>query len=449
MFSLCFSIPLSLSLSQMSGAPRVRSSNLADSEARPVFGPAGTKVQRLGCARKPKMKTLRNEENSLEEVVALAEESNGLPSSPVALPLTPLSHSVSIPSALSRQEHLLYSNLSLNASCSSDASSEWFHSRASTGRIYRRNSMPVRRKQLAMKKDTRYAAFHDEEWGLPVHDDKKLFELLIFSGALAELTWPTILNKRHIFRVFADFDPISVAKFSEKKIAAPGRTASLLLSELKLRAIVENARQISKGNIEGSNNQDLSVNVGTSASSHNVLHGNTISAMDVDVTVNIPFALVDEIAEASPAAEDGLQLGDQIVKFGNVESGDDLLPKLASEALSNQDREIPVVVLRQGALINLTVTPRVWQGRGLLGWFLPMRSKLNGDVQTNYVISESYDRLHGALMNSDASVRPARRQCPSRCVLNILSPLCQSIGVKGWLLSFKLLDIFGFCMKHL
>ncbi|CAL5376325.1 unnamed protein product [Camellia sinensis] len=169
------------------------------------------------------------------------------------------------------------------------------------------------------------------------------------------------------------------------------------------------------GNVEGSNNQDLSVNVDTSASSHNVLHGNTISAMDVDVTVNIPFALVDEIAEASPAPEDGLQLGDQIVKFGNVESGDDLLPKLASEALSNQDREIPVVVLRQGALINLTVTPRAWQGRGLLD-----------------VISESYDHLHGALMNSDASVRPARRQCPSRCVLNIHSPLCQSIGVKGW-----------------
>lgn len=260
----------------MSGAPRVRSSNLADSEVRLVFGPAGNKVQRLGSARKPMMKTLRTEENSLEEDAALAEESNSLPSSPVALPLTPLSHSVSIPSALSRQEHLLHSNLSLNASCSSDASSDSFHSRASTGRIYRRNSMPVRRKQLAMKSkisvsdaisealpgslqpkkrcawvtpntDPRYAAFHDEEWGLPVHDDKKLFELLIFSGALAELTWPMILNKRHIFReVFADFDPITVAKFSEKKIAAPGSTASSLLSELKLRAIVENARQISK-----------------------------------------------------------------------------------------------------------------------------------------------------------------------------------------------------------
>ncbi|GFS31454.1 26S proteasome regulatory subunit [Actinidia rufa] len=89
--------------------------------------------------------------------------------------------------------------------------------------------------------------------------------------------------------------------------------------------------------------------------------------MDVDVTVSIPFALVDEIAEDSPAAEDGLQLGDQVVKFGNVESGDNLSPKLASEAQTNQGRGIPVVVLRQGALITLTVTPRVWQGRGLLG----------------------------------------------------------------------------------
>ncbi|KAA8522869.1 hypothetical protein F0562_009292 [Nyssa sinensis] len=78
-------------------------------------------------------------------------------------------------------------------------------------------------------------------------DDKKLFELLVFSGALAELTWPAILSKRHIFReVFADFDPITVAKLNEKKIIAPGSMASSLLSELKLRAVIENARQISK-----------------------------------------------------------------------------------------------------------------------------------------------------------------------------------------------------------
>ncbi|CAL5328214.1 unnamed protein product [Camellia sinensis] len=427
----------------MSGALRVRSSNLADSEARPVFGPAGNKVQRLGSARKPMMKTLRNEENSPEEVVALAEESNGLPSSAVALPLTPLSHSVSIPSALSRQEHLLHSNLSLNASCSSDASSDSFHSRASTGRIYRRNSMSVRRKQLAIKSeisvsdaisealpgslqpkksDPGFIHIHPGLWWATTlvmllstmkNGDslymmiKKLFELLIFSGALAELTWPAILNRRHIFR------EVPKHSVSEKKIAAPGSTASSLLSELKLRAIVDNARQISKVTLKGQIIKTYLLML-----VH--LHPPTMYFMGI---LSVSWMLLQQLKMA-------YNFGDQIVKFGNVEPDDDLLPKLASEALSNQDCEIPVVVLRQGALINLTVTPRAWQGRGLLG----------------NVISESYDRLHGALMNSDASVRPARRQCPSRCVLNILSPLCQSIGVKGWLLPFKLLYIFGFCM---
>ncbi|KAG6783209.1 hypothetical protein POTOM_012653 [Populus tomentosa] len=96
-------------------------------------------------------------------------------------------------------------------------------------------------------KDPSYATFHDEEWGVPVNDDKKLFELLSLSGALAELTWPLILNKRHIFReVFFDFDPIDVSKLNEKRIAVPGSPASSLLSELKLRSIIENARQICK-----------------------------------------------------------------------------------------------------------------------------------------------------------------------------------------------------------
>lgn len=84
--------------------------------------------------------------------------------------------------------------------------------------------------------------------------------------------------------------------------------------------------------------------------------------------VNMPFAMVDEIADASPAAEDGLQLGDQIVKFGDVEAGDNLLRRLASEAQSNNGRAIPVVLMRQGAIVNIAVTPRTWQGRGLLGY---------------------------------------------------------------------------------
>lgn len=90
--------------------------------------------------------------------------------------------------------------------------------------------------------------------------------------------------------------------------------------------------------------------------------------MDVDVLVSRPFAMVDEITDASPAVEDGLQLGDQILKFGNVEAGDNLLQKLSSEAQSNVGCAIPVIIMRHGTVINLTVTPRAWQGRGLLGY---------------------------------------------------------------------------------
>lgn len=90
--------------------------------------------------------------------------------------------------------------------------------------------------------------------------------------------------------------------------------------------------------------------------------------MDVDVLVSRPFAMVDEIADASPAAEDGLQLGDQILKFGSVEAGDNLPQRLSSEAQSNVGHTVPVVIMRQGTVINLTVTPRTWQGRGLMGY---------------------------------------------------------------------------------
>lgn len=124
-----------------------------------------------------------------------------------------------------------------------------------------------------------------------------------------------------------------------------------------------------QGNEGGSNNQNsLIVGADPSASSQSVLLRDSPNSMDVDLVVSIPFALVDEIADASPAAEDGLQLGDQIVKFGSVEAGENLARRLASEAQTNQGRAIPVVIMRQGALINLTVTPRTWQGSGLLGY---------------------------------------------------------------------------------
>ncbi|XP_023535246.1 uncharacterized protein LOC111796735 [Cucurbita pepo subsp. pepo] len=95
--------------------------------------------------------------------------------------------------------------------------------------------------------DPLYIAFHDEEWGVPVHDDRKLFELLVLSQALAELTWPLILCKRDIFRkVFNDFDPSTIAKFTQNEFTTLKENGIQLLSEPKLRAIVENANQVLK-----------------------------------------------------------------------------------------------------------------------------------------------------------------------------------------------------------
>lgn len=128
------------------------------------------------------------------------------------------------------------------------------------------------------------------------------------------------------------------------------------------------------GNHKISDNDDGSVMQTSSTAetvastpSQNVLVSLSPNSMDVDVLVSRPFAVVDEIADASPAVEDGLQLGDQILKFGNVEAGENLLHRLASEAQSSMGQTVPVVIMRQGTVINLTVTPRTWQGRGLLG----------------------------------------------------------------------------------
>ncbi|CAA6670985.1 unnamed protein product [Spirodela intermedia] len=224
----------------MSGAPTVRSMNLGESEVRPVLGPAGNKARSISTLGKPASKPLRKEAPS---------SANDSP---------PLSPSPSAPSILRRQELLLHSNLSLNASFRRIVP----RTRSAAGRIHRRwrrrrltAILRPPRKSSGQKTcswvtpnvDPLYAAFHDEEWGVPVHDDKKLFELLILSSALGELTWPAILSKRHIFReLFADFDPVAVSKMSEKKLTAPGSPASAMLSEAKLRATVENARQILK-----------------------------------------------------------------------------------------------------------------------------------------------------------------------------------------------------------
>ncbi|XP_061370698.1 uncharacterized protein LOC133313350 [Gastrolobium bilobum] len=109
------------------------------------------------------------------------------------------------------------------------------------------SSPPKRCDWITPNSDPLYTAFHDEEWGVPVYDDKKLFELLVFSQALAEHSWPAILNQRDIFRkFFENFDPSSIAHFTEKKLQTPKINGNSLLSEPKLRAILENAKQLLK-----------------------------------------------------------------------------------------------------------------------------------------------------------------------------------------------------------
>ncbi|MCD7451255.1 hypothetical protein HAX54_010469 [Datura stramonium] len=126
---------------------------------------------------------------------------------------------------------------------------------------------------------------------------------------------------------------------------------------------VKNSDDTAGGGVQGS-----AVNIAYSSPLDNyVVTAATSAAMDVDLVFSRPFAVIDEITEASPAAEDGLQLGDQVVRFGNVQSGENLLQRLAAEAQSNQGCAVSMAVIRQGAMTNVQVTPRVWQGRGLLG----------------------------------------------------------------------------------
>jgi DNA-3-methyladenine glycosylase I len=92
-------------------------------------------------------------------------------------------------------------------------------------------------------KGDQYIAYHDEEWGVPVHDDRALFEFLILEGAQAGLSWSTILNKRPTYRkAFAGFDPRKVARFDEEKIAALLENPGIVRNRLKIRSSVANAQ---------------------------------------------------------------------------------------------------------------------------------------------------------------------------------------------------------------
>jgi len=88
-----------------------------------------------------------------------------------------------------------------------------------------------------------YAKYHDEEWGVPVHDDRVLFEFLVLEGAQAGLSWETILKKRESYRrAFDGFDPAKVARFTRARVARLMRDEGLVRNRLKLEGAVKNAK---------------------------------------------------------------------------------------------------------------------------------------------------------------------------------------------------------------
>lgn len=91
--------------------------------------------------------------------------------------------------------------------------------------------------------DPLYVAYHDTEWGVPVHDDRLLFEFLVLEGAQAGLSWLTVLRKRRAYRdAFDNFDPRSVAAYDGRKVRALLRNPGIIRNRQKIEAAITNAR---------------------------------------------------------------------------------------------------------------------------------------------------------------------------------------------------------------
>ena len=102
---------------------------------------------------------------------------------------------------------------------------------------------PVRRCAWAEGVSLDYVRYHDEEWGVPVRDDRAQFEFLILEGAQAGLSWSTILNKRSGYRkAFAEFDPEKVARFTAKRVDRLLQDPSIVRNRLKVESAVTNAK---------------------------------------------------------------------------------------------------------------------------------------------------------------------------------------------------------------
>jgi len=93
--------------------------------------------------------------------------------------------------------------------------------------------------------DSLYIHYHDEEWGVPLHDDRRLFEAIVLDGAQAGLSWLTILRKRENYRqAFDFFDPAQVAAYGEKKVEALLQNSGIVRNRMKITSAIENAKKV-------------------------------------------------------------------------------------------------------------------------------------------------------------------------------------------------------------
>jgi len=102
----------------------------------------------------------------------------------------------------------------------------------------------IKRCQWLMAGDPLYLAYHDREWGVPLHNDRKIYEFLVLEAFQAGLSWRTILYKRENFRkAFSGFDPVKVARFGRREIARLLKDAGIVRNRQKIEAAINNAKR--------------------------------------------------------------------------------------------------------------------------------------------------------------------------------------------------------------
>jgi len=103
------------------------------------------------------------------------------------------------------------------------------------------------KKRCEWAKDEPNTTYHDDEWGVPLHDDVGLFEFLILEGAQAGLSWRTILNRRDGYRIaFSNFDAVAVSKYTQNHVKKLAQNKDIIRNKLKINSAINNAKQFIK-----------------------------------------------------------------------------------------------------------------------------------------------------------------------------------------------------------